>query len=100
MNLKKLPQEEKPRERLLKYGKNNVSNNELIEISHNILSSVNNISELKNIEINKLEKVEGMSKIKAIELVAAIELGRRVYEDYKYKELVELQSTPSITLSH
>ena len=32
MNLKKLPQEEKPRERLLKYGKNNVSNNELIEI--------------------------------------------------------------------
>ena len=70
MNLKKLPQEEKPRERLLKYGKNNVSNNELIEIilksgtkragikeiSHNILSSVNNISELKNIEINKLEK--------------------------------------------
>ena len=55
MNLKKLPQEEKPRERLLKYGKNNVSNNELIEIilksgtkrawikeiSHNILSSVN-----------------------------------------------------------
>ena len=62
MNLKKLPQEEKPRERLLKYGKNNVSNNELIEIilksgtkragikeiSHNILSSVNNISELKN----------------------------------------------------
>ena len=65
MNLKKLPPEEKPRERLLKYGKNNVSNNELIEIilksgtkragikeiSHNILSSVNNISELKNIEI-------------------------------------------------
>lgn len=110
MNLKKLPQEEKPRERLLKYGKNNVSNNELIEIilksgtkragikeiSHNILSSVNNISELKNIEINKLEKVEGMSKIKAIELVAAIELGRRVYEDYKYKELVELTSPKTI----
>ena len=32
MNLKKVPQEEKPRERLLKYGKNNVSNKELIEI--------------------------------------------------------------------
>mgnify|MGYP002748192025 CR=1 FL=1 len=68
----------------------------LKEISHNILSSVNNISELKNIEINKLEKVEGMSKIKAIELVAAIELGRRVYEDYKYKELVELTSPKTI----
>ena len=110
MNLKELPQDEKPRERLLKYGKDNISNNELIEIilksgtrnvgikeiSHNILSSVNNISELKNIEINKLEKIVGMSKIKAIELVAAIELGRRVYEDYKYKNLVELTSPKSI----
>ena len=110
MNLKKLPQEEKPRERLLKYGKDNISNNELIEIilksgtknsgikeiSHNILSSVNNISELKNIEINRLEQIAGMSKIKAIELVAAIELGRRVYEDHKYKELVELTSPRTI----
>ena len=52
MNLKDLPNEEKPRERLIKYGKENISNNELIEIilksgtrkyglkeiSHNILS--------------------------------------------------------------
>ena len=56
MNLKKLPEDEKPRERLIKYGKENISNNELIEIilksgtkkmgikeiSYNILSSVNN----------------------------------------------------------
>ena len=77
MNLKKLPQEEKPRERLLKYGKNNVSNNELIEIilksgtkragikeiSHNILSSVNNISELKNIEIKEKEVQEKADSI-------------------------------------
>ena len=61
MNLKRLPSEEKPRERLIKYGRENISNNELIEIilksgtkstgikeiSHNILSSVNNINELK-----------------------------------------------------
>ncbi len=64
MNLKKLPEDEKPRERLIKYGKENISNNELIEIilksgtkkmgikeiSYNILSSVNNINELSNIE--------------------------------------------------
>ena len=68
MNLKKLPEDEKPRERLIKYGKENISNNELIEIilksgtkkmgikeiSYNILSSVNNINELSNIEINTL----------------------------------------------
>lgn len=110
MYLKKLPEEEKPRERLIKYGKENISNNELIEIilksgtrnngikdiSHNILSSVNNISELKDIEINKLEQVEGMSKIKAIELVAAIELGRRVYTEDKYENLVKLTNPKSI----
>lgn len=110
MNLKTLPEEEKPRERLIKYGKENISTNELIEIilksgtrnkgikeiSHNILSSVNNINELKAAEISTLEKIEGMSKIKAIELVAAIELGRRVYEDNKYQNLVKLTSPSTI----
>lgn len=110
MNLKTLPEEEKPRERLIKYGKENISTNELIEIilksgtrnkgikeiSHNILSSVNNINELKTTEISTLEKIEGMSKIKAIELIAAIELGRRVYEDNKYQNLVKLTSPATI----
>ncbi len=110
MNLKTLPEEEKPRERLIKYGKENISTNELIEIilksgtrnkgikeiSHNILSSVNNINELKTAEISTLEKIEGMSKIKAIELIAAIELGRRVYEDNKYQNLVKLTSPTTI----
>lgn len=110
MKLKKLPDEEKPRERLVRYGKENVSTNELIEIilksgtrkagikeiSHNIMSSVNNINELKNMEISTLMNVEGMSKIKAIELIAAIELGRRVYEDDNYKEMVKLTSPDTI----
>ena len=110
MNFKNLPDEEKPRERLIKYGKENISNSELIEIilksgtkkagikeiSHNILSSVNNISKLKNMEINSLLKIDGMSKVKAIELVAAIELGRRVYEDSSYNDLVYLTTPNSI----
>ena len=110
MNIKKLPNEEKPRERFIKYGKENISNNELIEIilksgnkkcsikeiSHNILSSVNNINELKNMEINTLSSIEGMSKIKAIELLSAIELGRRVYMEENYKDLVYLTNPESI----
>lgn len=110
MKLKKIPNEEKPRERLLKYGKENVSTNELIEIvlksgtkkngikeiSHNIISSVNNINELKDIEINSLMNIEGMSKVKAIELTAAIELGRRVYSEDNYKEMVTLTNPNTI----
>ena len=110
MNLKKIPNEEKPRERFLKYGKENISTSELIEIilksgtrktgikeiSHNIMSSVNNINELKDISINTLMNIEGMSKIKAIELAAAIELGRRVYMEESYKELVALTNPSAI----
>lgn len=110
MNLKLLPKEEKPRERFMKYGKDNISNEELIEIvlksgnkknsirniANNILSSVNNINELKNMNIFSLSKIDGMSTIKAIELEAAIELGRRVYEDDKYSDLVNLTSPKAI----
>jgi len=110
MKLKKLPNDEKPRERLIKYGKENVSTNELIEIilksgtrkasikeiSYNILENVNNIRELKDMEVSTLMNIEGMSKIKAIELVAAIELGRRVYMDDNYKDLVLLTNPDSI----
>ena len=110
MNLKKIPDEEKPRERFMKYGKENISTSELIEIilksgtrkagikeiSHNIMSSVNNINELKDISINTLMNIEGMSKVKAIELASAIELGRRVYMEESYKELVELTNPNAI----
>ena len=110
MNFKKLPNEEKPRERMLKVGRENLANEELLEIilksgskkynikeiSHNILTSVNNINELKDIPINTLSNIEGMSKIKAIELSAALELGRRVYENDNYKELVYLTDPVSI----
>ena len=110
MNLKELPNCEKPRERFLEYGRENISNNELIEIilksgtrkisikeiSHNILSSVNNINELKNMEVNTLANINGMSKIKAIELLAAIELGKRVYTNDNYSDLVYLTDPSSI----
>jgi len=110
LNLKGLPSEERPRERFIKYGRDNISNEELIEIilksgtrkyglkeiSHNILSSVNNINELKNMEVNTLSKINGVGNIKAIELMAAIELGRRVYLEDNYKELVYLTNPESI----
>lgn len=102
MYLKELPDCEKPRERFLKYGKDNISDSELLEIilksgnrkcgvkeiAHNILSSVNNINELRDMEVNSLSNISGMSKIKAIEVLAAIELGRRVYVNDNYEDMV------------
>lgn len=110
MNLKMLPDSEKPRERLLKYGKENISTSELIEIilrsgtkkrslkeiSHNILANMESVSKLRDMEVSSLSSIDGVSEIKAIELIAAIELGRRVYEEDNYNELINLTSPEAI----
>jgi len=97
MKLKNLPNDDRPRERLIKYGVNNISNEELISIiiktgkkdksvkilASEILSFYEDISNMKNIEMNAITKISGIGKVKAIELIAAIELGRRVYYEKK-----------------
>jgi DNA repair protein RadC len=100
--IKDLPPTEKPRERLLKMGVENLSNEDLISIilrtgtknysvkylSNQVLSLFNNINEMKNIELNKLISIKGIGKTKGIGLIAALELGRRVYyEGYLNKKL-------------
>ena len=47
-------------------------------------------------EVNTLANINGMSKIKAIELLAAIELGKRVYTNDNYSDLVYLTDPSSI----
>lgn len=100
---------EKPRERLIMYGKENLSNEELISIilktgTYNasvktiaslILKKFVKIDNLKNATINKLSEISGIGKVKAIELLAAIELGRRVY--YKSeKTRIKLNTTSKV----
>lgn len=99
--IKDIPQNERPRERLVKYGVKNISNEELIsiilktgtkdksvkELSNMILSKYSDISNLKELEIQDIMKIKGIGKVKAIELIASIELGRRVYIDKNIDEL-------------
>ncbi len=101
--IKDLPQEERPRERLLSNGVEYLSNEDLIAIilktgfknvsvkslSNKLLNEVGSIYALRNITINKLLNIKGIGKVKAIELIAALELGKRVYYSKKieYKKL-------------
>lgn len=102
LRIKDLPNAEKPRERLLRYGVENISNEELIaiilktgtkeysvkDLSNQVLSLFDNINKMKTIELNTLTKIKGIGQIKAIELIAALELGRRVYyEEYLDKKI-------------
>ena len=93
MKLKDLPKEERPRERLINYGPENISNEELLsiilktgtknksvkELASEVLSKINSINNLEMININTFDNIIGLGKIKTIELMAVIELGKRIF---------------------
>jgi len=105
--LKNLPKEELPRERLLMYGVENLSNVELVSIilrtgtkgcsvkslSENILKTCNTISDLKNLTINGLCKIKGLGHAKSVTLIAALELGKRVYDINKLEDKLKINNS-------
>ena len=92
MRIRDLPNLEKPRERLFKYGARNLSNEELIaillrtgskevnvkELSNDVLVKLKSISEIDSMTISELTSIKGIGKVKAITLLAAAEFGKRV----------------------
>ena len=90
--IKQLPNLERPRERLLNVGVNNLSDKELLSIilktgtknknvmdlSLDILNKYS-IDYLEKVSIEELLLVKGIGLVKAIELVATIELGKRIF---------------------
>ena len=110
MLIKKIPKEERPRERLVKYGKENVSTEDLIAIilktgmkdysskylASKILELVSDVSELKNLTLSKLMNIKGIGAVKAIDFVAALELGRRVYSENLSLNKIKLNSASTI----
>ena len=87
--IKDLPFSERPCERLISLGVENISNEELIAIifktGNKYLSSkelasqvLSQMGDIKNITYNSLLKINGIGKMKAASLLAAIELGKRV----------------------
>jgi len=92
MKFSDLMTEEKPRERLMKYGASNLSNEDLLAIilrtgtkdknvkvlSQEVLTKIKLIENLNDLSINELIDIKGLGRVKAITVLAAIELGRRV----------------------
>lgn len=109
MKIKQINENERPRERLISYGVNNLSNEELIaiilkcgtknisakDLGNIILKEINGIENMKNASINKLTQIKGIGKTKASQLLAAIELGKRVYF-VKNKNNFKVKSTTEI----
>ena len=107
--IKDIIKSERPRERAIKYGIENLSNEELISIilktgtkncsvktlSNMILSSVKNIYDLKYLTLSKLTEINGIGNVKAIELLASLELGKRVFYNVE-KNNVKLNNSKKI----
>lgn len=93
IDFKKLPDSDKPRERLYMYGSECLSNEELIsillktgtksmsvkEVSLKLLEVIGDINKFRDVGINTLMKIDGIGRVKAIEIKAALEFGKRVY---------------------
>lgn len=108
-DFKQLPEEEMPREKLVKYGASALTNSELIAIllrtgSSNgnsvlhvamqiLVNADHSLEKLFNFRIKDLTKIKGIGFAKAITLFAAFELSHRFAEEQK-EELKEKFTNP------
>lgn len=98
MKIKEIPFYERPREKLLKYGKDNLSDAELlaiilktgtssvsaVELAYNILKCIDGLSNLKDISYDMLVDIKGIGSAKAVEILSVTELAKRIYYDISY----------------
>ena len=110
VSIKEIPKEERPRERLINIGVQNLSNEELLAIllksgtkntsvkllAANILKELNSISELKEMTFERLIKIKGIKQAKACELLASIELGRRINKKINNLNQIKIVDSTSI----
>lgn len=92
MKVKEMPPSFQPRERMLKFGVENLSDIDLLsiilrtgtkdfnvkEVASSIITSVGGLNNLSDVGIRELSKIKGVGNIKAITILSAIELGKRV----------------------
>jgi DNA repair protein RadC len=91
-SIKKWPEDERPRERLLKLGADSLSTAELLaiilrtggkdksalELAREILMRFDTLKEIEDASVAELSKIKDMGSTKIAQLKAAFELGRRL----------------------
>lgn len=79
MLIKEIPKIRRPRERMLKYGVHNLSNEELLaiiiksgtngysakDIAGSILKRIEDITNLKNLNMHTLDNIKGLGQVKS-----------------------------------
>ena len=107
--IKELPEEERPREKLIKYGAEKLSNAELIaiiirlgiakrtavELSQDLLNYFNGLKGLVELKVEELVELKGIGTVKASQILALIELSKRIHSS-SYKEKPVIQNPKDI----
>ncbi len=108
MNIKTLPSDERPRERLIKYGVKILTNSELLAIilrtgnkKENVIELSNkffkkyNLKSLSRLKVSNLKKQLGIGDAKACQIIACFELGRRL-SSFKEDKKLKIKSAKDI----
>lgn len=110
VRMKDVPILERPRERLINYGAENLSDEELLaiilktgskkmsvkELSAFILSSVGGIKNLKNLNYHKLKMIKGIGEAKGCTLMALSEISKRMNKKITSLNGVKLNSADKV----
>lgn len=95
-----LPAEERPRERLIKYGARNISAQELLAIvlgrgvagksvttiAQELLGTFGSLEKIVSASLTELTRIDGLGPAKALQLKACLEIARRVIKEEKTQE--------------
>lgn len=107
VKIKDIPTLDRPRERLINYGVENLSNEELLaiifktgtkgesakDLGIKVLSKIDNIKKLNDINLEFLKNIKGIGMSKSCDLLAAIELGKRINREVDTIKNVKLTSS-------
>lgn len=107
VKIKDIPINDRPMERLIEKGVENLNNEELIaillktgtkdisakELSSLLLSKIGGIKKLANVNFEYLNKFKGIGKSKACILLSALELSRRINKEVDTIKNIKLNNT-------
>ena len=114
MLIKEMKEDDRPRERLFKYGTSKLTNEELLaiilktgnkgrsskDLAIELIEKLGGINNFKNININWLNNLKGIGKVKKIEILACIEFGKRIFLENNYKEFKQYTNPKYIYLDN
>jgi len=100
--IKELPENERPREKLLQLGSSHLSNAELlalvirtgnrdrtaVELAQDILNYFGGLKSLINLSVEEIEKIKGVGPAKGTRINAVIELSKRLYRASEDKSVI------------